>query len=267
MSNTLVYGKTVNNRPDQPWLVLVHGFTQNHKIFNRQIEAFSERFNLLLMDLRGHGDSTHISGPYGIEEYTDDLERLIDHHKLESLYYWGTHTGTAIGLVYALRYPGRIRGMVLEGTVLPGFPMPKVAELIQRAREISADKGIEAAKEDWFDYAGWFSFMRQHPLECRAEEHRAIIREFDGTPWVSQLRPEEVSDVNQRLDEIDMPILMYNGEEDMDDFIRAAGQITEKKPEARSLTIPHAGGFPCWENPEEVNRVVGEFFTGLGIGK
>ena len=242
---------------------MVHGFTQTHRVFDRQVPVFREPFNLLLVDLRGHGGSSHFPGPFGIEEYTDDLEGLVDCYGLKTFYYWGTHTGTAIGLVYTLRHPGRVLGLILEGTVLPGFPMPRVPELIDRAGRIAVNQGMLAAKDDWFDRADWFDYIRKHPRECRAAEHREMIMDFSGEPWLQRQNPRAVTNVDLRLNELRLPILMYNGIEDMADFLNAAGHIRRVKGDAQYQTIPNAGGFPGWENPDVVNRIVTEFLKNL----
>lgn len=261
MNRKLMFSKIIKNDQNKPWLIMIHGFTQNHKIFDQQVNEFAGKFNILLVDLRGHGGSDHLPGPYGIEEYTDDLERLIEHYGLYHFYCWGTHTGSAISLVYALRHPGQILGLILEGTVLPGVDMPRVSALIHRARKISAENGIEAAKKDWFEYADWFQTMRTYPVECRADLHQKIIEEFKGEPWVCQANPRGVTDVNQRLHDLNMPILMYNGEADLNDFLSVARHIKYLRDDIRFELIPNAGGFPCWENPKEVNKLVRSFFN------
>jgi pimeloyl-ACP methyl ester carboxylesterase len=97
---------------------MVHGFTQNCNYFSAQIPGFQKDFRILLTDLRGHGKSTSAAGPYGIEEYADDILMIIDEIGIEKAHYWGTHTGAAIGLVLALQQPERFSSLILEGTFL-----------------------------------------------------------------------------------------------------------------------------------------------------
>ena len=67
---------------------------------------------MFLADLRGHGYSAEIEGPYVIEEYADDIIFALDEAGIARTHFWGTHTGAAIGLVLALRYPERISSLV-----------------------------------------------------------------------------------------------------------------------------------------------------------
>lgn len=244
-----------------PWLVMVHGFTHNCHYFSKQVSAFQKNFRILLTDLRGHGKSANVPGPYGIEEYADDVFATIHEIGIEKAHFWGTHTGAAIGLVLALRHPERFTSLILEGTFLPGFPMPKVGELIDRARLIAQSRGVEAAREDWFNQADWFAYIRDHPQTCRAKEQRAMISEFGGAHWLSNLIPRQVTPVSECLAYIHQPTLVYNGKYDLDDFKRAALHLKAGLPNVQCEEIPEAGGFPGWENPQVVNLLVSNFLV------
>ncbi len=260
-----IYHKVIDiNGQHNPWIIMTHGFTHNCNYFSAQIPEFQKDFRILLTDIRGHGKSTSAAGPYGIEEYADDILMLIDELGVEKAHYWGTHTGSAIGLVLALRQPERFSSLILEGTFLPGFPMPRANELINRARSIARSEGLALALEDWFNQADWFTYIREHPQVCRAREHRAMIFEFAGIPWLSDLTPRPVTTVSEYLASILQPTLVYNGKHDLDDFKRAALQLAVGLHQVQHEEIPDAGGFPGWENPQAVNHLVRSFLTGHG---
>jgi len=257
-----VYHKIIDiNEKNDAWIIMIHGFTHNSSYFSAQVSAFQKDFRIFLTDLRGHGKSAGAAGPYGIEEYADDILAALDEVGIEKAHYWGTHTGSAIGLVLALRQPARLAALVLEGTFLPGFPMPRVGELINRARSIAQAQGLEAALEDWFNHADWFAYIRAQPQVCRAKEHRAMTFEFGGNPWLSDLTSRQVTPVAEYLANIHQPTLVYNGQYDLDDFKRAALQLEAGLPDVQREEIAEAGGFPAWENPLAVNLLVRHFLT------
>ena len=244
---------------DRPWLTLVHGFSQNRRYFAPALPHLEGKFRLLLVDLRGHGASADVPGPYGIAEYADDLAQVFAHEGIERTHYWATHTGTAVGLVLALAEPERFEKLVLEGAVLPGFPMPRTAELQARASAIARSRGVPAALEDWFDGADWFANMREHPGETDATGQRELVNEFGGAPWLSDLAPRPAPDVRPRLAEIRQRTLVYNGEHDLAEFRQVAAILEAELPNAERLVIPGAGGFPLWEKPSRVISPVAEF--------
>jgi pimeloyl-ACP methyl ester carboxylesterase len=259
----VIYSQVIDDGHNGPWLVMVHGFTHNSDYFEVHVSEFRKDFRILLTDLRGHGQSGYAEGPYGIEEYADDILSILDGAGVKEAHYWGTHTGSAVGLVMALRCPERFLSLVLEGTFLPGFSMPRTEELIVRARTIARSQGVEAALEDWFDHADWFSYIREHWQVCRAKEHRAMLAKFSGTPLLSERIPRQVEPVVERLKDIKRPVLVYNGEYDMKDFKQAALCLEGKLPNVQREEILEAGGFPAWENPQAVGALVSGFLNGL----
>ena len=238
------------------WLTLVHGFSQNRRYFEPALPYLVGKFQLLLIDLRGHGRSGELPGPYGIEEYADDLERVFAAEGVERTHYWATHTGTAVGLVLALRRAALFDRLVLEGAVLPGFSMPRTAELQARAAGIARLQGVPAALEDWLEHADWFSNMNEHPAATNAAGQRELVNEFSGAPWLSDLTPRPVTDVSFRLAEIDSPALLYNGERDLEEFKQGAAALEAGLANAERLEIAGAGGFPLWERPDRVVPLV-----------
>jgi 3-oxoadipate enol-lactonase len=246
----------------KPWMVMVHGMSQDHRIFSEQVAAFRNTQRILLIDLPGHGLSANVGGPFGHLEFSDHIAAAMDAHRVSNANYWGTHTGATVGILLAANRPELISKLVLEGPVIPGDNPPIVTKLIARARARLAQDGLGAALEDWWSNSCWFDHMRAQRKECRADAHRAIVMDFGGAPWRDSATPAQVSDIQSKLRMISQPTLIYNGEADHPDFPRAADDIASLIEGAQHIRIADAGGFPAWENPVAVNRVVANF---LGV--
>ena len=216
-----------------------------------------------MLDLRGHGQSASLTGPYGIEEYSDDVYDVFKELRIDETHYWGTHTGSAIGLVLALRYPERVSSLILEGTFLPGFSMPRTAVLIEKAKMLAKKECVETAVEDWFENSDFFSYINANATGCRAEEHRAMVSEFKGGPWLCNLTPRKVDHVVDKLHLIHQPVCVYNGEYDLEEFKMAALKLESGLANVKRTHITNAGGFPGWENPKQVNSLVHSFLNNL----
>ncbi len=76
-----------------PWLTMIHGFSHNHAYFSVHVEAFQADYRILLVDFRGHGGSSAVAGPYGIEEYADDVLTALDEVAITKTHYWGRTPG------------------------------------------------------------------------------------------------------------------------------------------------------------------------------
>ena len=245
--------------PTRPWITLVHGASQHCGLFSAQVEEFQTAYRLLLIDLPGHGRSSTLPGPYGLVEYARSTLAAIRAAKVERTHYWGTHTGAGIGLMLAAADPQLISSLVLDGAILPGVDLPYVTERIGRAKATARDRGIEAARAEWFRESKWFDVIRERPGECRAKEHWDLVSEFPGQPWLDTSAPETIPSIRPALARMAPPVLLINGEHDVEGFIRVADELEASLPNVRRATIPGAGGFPLWEFPAEVNSLVKQF--------
>ncbi len=253
--------KTVLDAGDRaPWLVMVHGMSQDHRVFSAQTQAFKERHRILLIDLPGHGLSSHLPGPFGRMEMADQVAGALDHAGVGVCDYWGTHTGAILGLLLAAEKPERFHSLVLEGAVLPGHVMPSQDGELDHIREVARNQGMDEARRMWFYEGPWFAVIRGRPDECRAAAHWQMVVDFSGAPWLDNGVGSAAS-VDDQLASLQCPVLLYNGEHDVPDFIAAADHLERLLPNARQATIPDGGGFPCWEFPEPVNTLVADFLA------
>ncbi len=242
---------------------MVHGMSQNHRVFSEQVCDFQDHYRILLIDLPGHGLSEKNTGPFGHRELAEEVLAAIDEAGVSRTHYWGTHTGTAIGIFLAIYHPQRIQSLILEGAVLPGRNMPSVTSELRRTQDIARTAGISEARRHWFNKSKWFDIIRQRPKECRAEMHWQIISEFPGEPWLNPGNPAPVSISDEELKALSHPVLIYNGEHDLSDFIEVAVQLKVLLQNIRREIVHEAGGFPSWEFPKRTNRLVAEFLARL----
>ena len=84
---------------------------------------------------------------------------------------------------------------------------------------------------------------------------------FSGRPWTDASQAGPVAPIRPSLARIAQPVLLVNGEHDVEDFIRVADELESALPDVQRATIPGAGGFPLWECPAEVNALVRRFLA------
>ena len=249
---------------DAPWLTMVHGMSQDHRTFSAQVSEFKDRYRILLIDLPGHGLSADVPGPFGHHELASHVAAAMEHAGAVPTHYWGTHTGAALGLLLASRDRARFLSLVLEGAVLPGYTLPSVSKELEKACSITRADGVAAARRRWFDDSGWFEVIRARPEECRAGGQWSIVSGFSGAPWLHEGQAAAVDKIDERLKSLEVPVLLYNGEHDLEDFVATADRLERLLPVVRRRCVPEAGGFPAWEFPDRVNAMVAEFLIAPG---
>ena len=104
------------------WVTFIHGAGGSSSIWYKQLREFRKHFNVLLLDLRGHGKSkfpiNDKVNKYSFERLGNDVIEVLDHLKIEKTHFVGISLGTIIIRDIAERFPGRAKSMVLGGAVM-----------------------------------------------------------------------------------------------------------------------------------------------------
>ncbi|MBK1898183.1 alpha/beta fold hydrolase [Chryseobacterium paridis] len=101
-------------------LVLLHGFMENLSIWNDMEPHLSENFNILKIDLPGHGQSEILADIHTSELMADEVKKVLDSQKLEKVHLLGHSMGGYVSLAFAEKYPGSLKSLTLFfSTYLP----------------------------------------------------------------------------------------------------------------------------------------------------
>jgi pimeloyl-ACP methyl ester carboxylesterase len=109
--------------PEAPWVVFVHGAGGSSSIWFLQIKEFIRHFNVLLVDLRGHGKSkseaTHKEERhYDFEDITRDVIEVLDLLNIRQAHFIGISLGTILIRNLSEIAPDRVSSMVMGGAII-----------------------------------------------------------------------------------------------------------------------------------------------------
>lgn len=237
-------------------LVLVHGFTQNSEIFKNQIEFFNDTYNIILISLENHEKSPNLDEPLGIENYTDELQEIFWNLSLRKVIFWGTHTGTTIGMNLYLRNPNLFSCMILEAPVIIQYATTSINFSYNQKCD-NPFLGIDHAIHTWVN-SKWYDYMRENPFLARYHECERIIESFNENYNNSSCNSEKGMNIWPELTKLNLPILAYNGAKDSEDFLEMTNDL-KKCLSVSTEIVPDASGFPVCENPDYVNNLVSKY--------
>jgi pimeloyl-ACP methyl ester carboxylesterase len=127
-------------RPASPLpLYLAHSGPGSSMGLLPMLQTLSATRRTIAPDMLGNGDSdAHPLAAPQIADYADDAVAVLDALGIACVDFYGQHTGAQIGCELALRHPGRVRRLVLDGLAI--FPAEMQAELAERyAPQVAPD--------------------------------------------------------------------------------------------------------------------------------
>jgi 3-oxoadipate enol-lactonase len=105
---------------DAPPMVLLHALGERGVSWAPVIARFAERFLVVTLDLRGHGD-TDWPGDYSLQLMREDVIGVLDHLGLDAVTLVGHSMGGAVAYLVAIHHPSRVERLIVED-VSPPFP-------------------------------------------------------------------------------------------------------------------------------------------------
>lgn len=259
----MLYSKTYPHPRSPEWVVFVHGAGGSSSIWFKQIKDFRKEFNVLLLDLRGHGKS---KGDKPYEQYTfreicHDIVEVLDARGIGSAHFVGISLGTILIRNLCEMVPGRVKSMVLGGAIM---------RLNLRAKVLSAFG-------DWFktlmpylwlySFFAWIIMPRRRHRQSRLlfvnEARKLCQKEF--VYWYRL-----VYEVNPLLryfsgNPVSVPTLYLMGDEDHM-FLPYIRKLVTTQPGAQLCVIPLSGHVCNVDQPETFNREAISFIGGISAG-
>ena len=118
----MLYFKQFLHSQSSEWVVFIHGAGGSSAVWHKQLRDFQKDFNLLLIDLRGHGKSAEMPEAiwkqhYTFEAVTKDILEVLDHLKLPPAHFMGVSLGTILARQLAEMAPARVKSLVMAGAV------------------------------------------------------------------------------------------------------------------------------------------------------
>ena len=125
----MLHYKTHILSPRHDWVVFLHGLGGNSNIWYKQVAEFEKHYNLLFIDLRGHGKSVDYKpelDDYTPEVLSNDVVKVLDFLAIEKAHFAGISLGSVILHALHIHAPKRVISMVLGGAIIRFTPLAKV---------------------------------------------------------------------------------------------------------------------------------------------
>jgi pimeloyl-ACP methyl ester carboxylesterase len=240
-------------------VVLLHGFTQDSRVWRPQIAGLADVFAVVAWDAPGAGESDDPPEPYALADWADCLARFLDAVAIERAVIGGVSWGGLLAQELYARHPARVGSLVLADTYAgwTGSLGPTVAG--ERLAACVRDSALSAAELVPRYLPGMFG--PAVPPAVR-DELAAIMADTHPVGFRLMATALANADTRKLLPTIAVPTLLIWGDEDVRSPVRIAHAFQAAIPGSTLAVVAGAGHMSNMERPEIFSAAVREFLGG-----
>lgn len=252
----LHYEKHIHDHSAE-WIVFLHGAGGSLKTWKYQIPAFRNQYNLLLIDLRDHGNSPGGSehSTYKFEMIASDLFEILDKEAISNAIFMSLSFGSVLLQDISMRRPGLIKASILAGGIF------KANLLIRSYVHLARLLNLVLPYRQMYRLFSWLLMPgRNHQVSRRIYQMQARKLNAEAyLRWVS-LYGEFFALLDRfYYQNISFPTLVIMGSQDFI-FLSAARKFVSEKSDNVKLEILDNAGHICNIDQHEIfNSVVNKY--------
>ena len=241
----------------------MHGAGGSSSIWFKQIRAFRSKFNVLLLDLRGHGNSKPtlkdaFNSKYTFDSITNDIVEVLDYVKINQSHFIGISLGTILIRNLAENHPRRVKSMIMGGAIM---------KLDLRSQVLMRFGVIFKSIVPYMYLYKFFAFIIM-PKKNHKNSRLLFVNEAKKLYQKEFIRWFKLaSEINIllkffRTNDIKIPTLYIMGEEDHM-FLNSIKALAAKHLYSSLVVIENCGHVVNVEKPNKFNGESIKFISGL----
>lgn len=233
-------------------LLCIPGFAVSSAVYEALAERYERRFRFVTYDHPGSGRSAKYAAPLSMAQLAAGAVRVLDELEIDAAHVLGSSLGGLVAQELAIRFPHRVRALVLVGTASAG-PLatpPPIGALASATGRMAADS--LRRRQLWMAPALFASdFPAREPDRVRAI--LASIAAHPTPPWTifAQLLAFSTHDRDRDLGRIGAPTLVLHGERDALVSIANTHRLAAGIPDAEVQVVAGAGHGFLFEREEQ----------------
>jgi 3-oxoadipate enol-lactonase len=246
-----------------PAVILLHGYPFNRSMWHEQIAALRDRYRVVTLDLRGHGDSESSAGPITMNTLAQDVALLMDTLDIPRAAIGGLSMGGYVVLAFYHLFPLRVRSLILADTRAQADTAEAKQNRAQQAEKVLAE-GMAGIVDAMLPKLLAPETVSKRPEVVKRIRDMMLRTKPEGA--AAALRGMAIrEDQTERLSRIVSPALILVGREDAITPVADSERMHHEIGGSRLVVIENAGHVSNIEQPEQFNEAMTDFLQAVDL--
>lgn len=248
-------------RGDGEPVLLLNPLGVDSGFWARQFYDLGPGFRVIAFDGRGCGASSEAPEGYSTAEMAADALRVLEHLRVQRAHVVGVALGGAVAQELALRWPDRVRSLVLASSYARADD--GIRRITARWRSEAVERGMSAVFEQCLPLVLGEDYIRQNPGELGNLRTFLRLAAPSATQFGRLSLAGTEHDTLGRLGKIGKPTLVVHGERDGVVAVEHARSLAQGVPKAQLWVEPGQPHFLSWTLAAGFNARINQFWSSL----
>jgi len=240
-------------------LLFIHGLGSSGRDWQEQVGPFAGRYQVIVYDVRGHGQSGKPPGPYSVPLFAADTARMLEALGIAPVHAVGISMGGMIAFQLAVSYPELMRSLVIVNSG-PELVLQGLGDWLHALQRFLIVRLLGMRKMGEVLGGRLFPKPEQGELRATFVERWA---ENDPRAYRTAMRGLVGWSVADRIEEIQCPTLVIVADEDYTPVATKEAYV-QRMPNARLVVIEDARHAVPAERPQAFNAALAAFLAEQG---
>lgn len=249
----------ISGREHDEWVLFIHAAFVNHQMFQTQTEYFRNKYNVLAIDVIGHGQSVHTQKGDSIDRMSTWINDILKNEKIEKIHIVGVSLGAVLAQDFANQYPEAVKSLACFGAYdINNFDI-KMQKENGAAQMLMMLKALFSVK--WFAKSN--KKISAYTLQAQNAFYDMNIQ-FPKKSFMYLSSLNNMVNVHQTKPR-NYPLLIGCGKYDVPMALIAVERWKNHEPDCKVIIFDHAGHCVNMDVPTEFNMTMEEFWVNSHI--
>lgn len=249
----------VSGTEHKEWVLFLHAAFVNHNMFRTQIAYFRDKYNVLTLDVIGHGKSTDTQKCDSIDKMSAWISEVLKKENIDKVHIVGISLGAVLAQDFANQFPEAVQSLACFG----GYDINNFDAKMQKgnsaAQMLMMLKAVFSTK--WFAKSN--KKISAYTEQAQNDFYEMNI-EFPKKSFLYFASLNTMVNVRQATPR-NYPLLIGCGEHDIPMELSAVEMWKKNEPECKLVIFQGAGHCVNMDVPQQFNKTLEEFWTNAGL--